>query len=258
MERIPRLTRTLLEHLRIALLGLLVAAPAVAQTSHEIAASAEHAVQDIEGAVAAAQPLVERYGYAGVAGAISVEGFGLPAPGQTFLMAAALESARGHLHIGLVVALAALAAVVGNSLGYLIGKLGGPPLLRKLKVSEAREAKITALFERYGGGIIVLARFFDGLRQLNGIVAGTFEMRWWVFTAFNIVGAVLWVGVWGLGAYYLSEHLHAVDTFIHKLNPWVIGIVTMGTLVAIVYLIRGRGRRPSSVEQDGEANTDSL
>ncbi|MCG6863010.1 MAG: DedA family protein [Chromatiaceae bacterium] len=258
MGRFLLLLRILREHLRIALLGLLVAAaPVLAQTSHELTASAEQVVHDIEDAVAAAQPLVERYGYAGVAGAISVEGFGLPAPGQTFLMAAALESATGHLNIGLVATLAALAAVMGNSLGYLIGKLGGPPLLRKLRVSEAREAKIAALFARYGGGIIVLARFFDGPRQLNGIVAGTFEMRWWVFTAFNIIGAVLWVGVWGLGTYYLSEHLHAVDTFIRKLNPWVIGIVAIGALAAIVYLIRGRRDQPLPVEQDRDANTDS-
>ena len=244
MGRVLQLTHARREHLRIALLCLLVAAaPVRAQTSHELAVSAQRVAQDLEDAVVAAQPLVQRYGYAGVAGAISVEGFGVPAPGQTFLMAAAVESARGHLHIGLVAALAVLAAVTGNSLGYLIGKLGGPPLLRKLKVNEAREAKIAALFERYGGGVIVLARFFDGPRQLNGIVAGTFEMRWWVFTTFNIIGAVLWVGVWGLGTYYLSEHLHAVDTFIRKLNPWFIVAGAIGAIAAIVYLIRGRRKR---------------
>ncbi len=258
MGRILRLTRTLREHLRIALLGLLVAAaPVQAQTAQELEASAEHVPQDLEHAVAEAQPLVERYGYAGVAGAISVEGFGLPAPGQTLLMAAALESARGHLQIGLVLALAVLAAVMGNSLGYLIGKLGGRPLLRKLGVNEAREAKMAALFERYGGGFILLARFVDGPRQLNGIVAGTLEMRWWLFTVFNIAGAMLWAGVWGLGTYYLSEHLHAVDAFLRQLNPWVSGIVAIGVVAMIVYLFRGRGKQPLSAEPNRDGNADS-
>jgi membrane protein DedA with SNARE-associated domain len=256
MGRIIRLTRSLRENLRIALLGLLVAAPVQAQTSHELPASAAHMLEDLEDAVVAAQPLVERYGYVGVAGAISVEGFGLPAPGQTLLMAAALESARGHLHIGLVVALAVLAAVTGNSLGYLIGKLGGRPLLRKLGVNEAREARIAALFERYGGGFILLARFLDGPRQLNGIVAGILEMRWWVFTAFNIIGAVLWVGLWGLGTFYLSEHLHAVDGFLRKLNPWAISMVVIGVAAMIVYLFRGRRRQPMPAGWDKDANAN--
>lgn len=258
MGRILRLTRTLREHLRVALLGLLVAAaPLQAQTAHELEASAEHVLQDLEHAVAEAQPLVERYGYAGVAGAIAVEGFGLPAPGQTLLMAAALESAHGHLQIGLILALAVLAAVMGNSLGYLIGKLGGRPLLRKLGVNEAREAKMAALFERYGGGFILLARFVDGPRQLNGIVAGTLEMHWWVFTAFNIAGAMLWAGVWGLGTYYLSEHLHAVDAFLRQLNPWVVGIVVIGVVAMIVYLFRGRRKQPLPAEQNRGADSDS-
>ncbi len=257
MERILRLTRGLRENLRIALLGLLVAAPVQAQTSRELTASADHMLEDLEGAVMAAQPLLERYGYAGLAGAISVEGFGVPAPGQTVLMGAALESARGHLHIGLVVALAVLAAVTGNSLGYLFGKLGGRPLLRKLGVNQTREAKIAALFERYGGGFILLARFLDGPRQLNGIVAGILEMRWWVFTAFNIIGAVLWASLWGLGTFYVSEHLHAVDAFLRRLNPWVIGMVLIGVVAMFVYLFLGRRRQPIPAERNKDGNANS-
>jgi membrane protein DedA with SNARE-associated domain len=187
--------------------------------------------------------MVERYGYAGVAGAVAAEGFGVPAPGQTMLMAAALEAARGHLHIGLLLALAVLAAVAGNSLGYVIGKRGGWPLLRKLRVNEEREAKIAALFERFGGGFILLARFLDGPRQLNGIVAGVLEMRWWVFTTFNVLGALLWVGIWALGTYYLSEHLVAIEAVIRRVNPWAAGLVVIGLLATLAYLFVGRRRR---------------
>lgn len=227
------------------LLCILTTAPTTALASQtrvaqEIEATTEHVVHDLEDAVAKMRPLVQRYGYIGVAGAVSVEGFGIPAPGQTMLMAGALEATSGHPHIVLLLVLAVFAAVAGNSLGYLIGKIGGRPLLRKLRVSEVREAKIAALFERYGGGFILLARFMDGPRQLNGIIAGTLEMRWWVFTAFNIVGAVLWVSIWGLGTWYLSEHLHAIDAFIRQINPWASGIVVLGVLALVVYLFLGR------------------
>ncbi|MGB5833160.1 MAG: DedA family protein, partial [Thiohalocapsa sp.] len=143
-------------------------------------------------------------------------------------------------HIVLLCLLAVAAAVTGNSLGYLLGKRGGRPLLRKLKVNQAREDKIAALFERYGGGFIVMARFLDGPRQLNGIIAGILEMRWWVFTAFNVLGAVLWVGLWGLGTYFLSEHLRAVDAFIRQINPWVGAIVAIGVVAFLIYLFQGR------------------
>lgn len=227
--------------LRFVLLCLLTAGlNAQAQISQKLETETAHLGADLERAVVKLQPMVERYGYAGVAGAVAVEGFGIPAPGQTMLMAAALEAARGHLHITLLTALAALAAVAGNSLGYLIGRIGGRPLLRKLRVSESHEEKLAGLFERYGGGFIVLARFLDGARQLNGIVAGILGMRWWIFTAFNVLGALLWVGVWGMGTYYLSEHVQTVDALIQKVNPWFSGFVVLAAVGMILYLLRGR------------------
>ena len=152
----------------------------------------------------------------------------------------------------LLLTLAVIAAVLGNSLGYVIGRHGGRPLLRRLHVNAAHEAKLTALFDRFGGGFILLARFFDGPRHLNGILAGTLAMPWWLFTVFNVAGAVLWVSVWGLGTFYLTEHLHAVDAALRALNPWVAGIAVAGVLAVIWYLFRGR-RRPAA-ESDRPAD----
>ncbi|MGB5834598.1 MAG: hypothetical protein WBG92_21790, partial [Thiohalocapsa sp.] len=87
----------------IALLLLIaVTLGAQAQTSGELKASSERVAHDLEDAVAKMQPAVERFGYLGVFGAVSVEGFGVPAPGQTMLMAGALEAARDNLHIVLL------------------------------------------------------------------------------------------------------------------------------------------------------------
>lgn len=236
-------TRTVRPVTLIALPGLPGAA-AFGQhaAAAKLEATADGAAHDLKAAVEKMQPVVERFGYAGVAGAVSMEGFGVPAPGQSLLMAGALEAARGHMYLVLLLPIAVLAAVLGNSLGYLIGRRGGRPLLRKLHVNEAHEAKLAGLFDRYGGGFILLARFLDGPRQLNGIMAGTLAMPWWLFTVFNVLGAMLWVGVWGLGVFYLSEHLAALDALLRRINPWAAGIVVVSAIALVVYLFKGRRR----------------
>lgn len=244
MGAIPGLPSLLRASGAIAVVSLLATTPlAQADTSAKLKHASEHLTADLKEAVFAMQPLVERYGYTAVAGTVAAEGLGIPVPGQTTLMAAALEAARGHLSMIFVGTLALLAAVIGNSLGYLIGRKGGRPLLRKLGASEQREEKIAALFRRYGGGFILLARFLDGPRQLNGIVAGVLEMPWWIFTCFNVLGALLWVGIWGLGTYYASEHLGALHAMLQHINPWAIGIALAALLAVLVYCFVGRGQR---------------
>ncbi|WP_295542674.1 DedA family protein [uncultured Thiohalocapsa sp.] len=212
--------------------------------AHALEATAARTSHDLEAAVHRVQPMVERYGYAGVAGAVFLEGFGVPAPGQSLLMAGALEAAKGHLRLLLLLLVAVLAAVLGNSLGYLIGRLSGRPLLRRLGINAAREAELAGLFDRYGGGFILMARFFDGPRQLNGILAGTLAMPWWRFTLFNVMGAVLWVGLWGLGTFYLSEHLRDIHALLRQLNPWVAGAAVGAVIALLIYLFRGRRQTP--------------
>lgn len=200
--------------------------------------------RDLKDAIHHVRPLVDRYGYAAAFVAMLVEGFGLPAPGQTLMMASALEAADGRLNIYLVLGLAVLAAVLGNTLGYVIGRYGGSALLRRLRVNQAHEAKIARLFARYGGSLILFARFFDGLRQLNGIVAGVLKMRPAVFMAFNVTGAFLYVGVWGLGTYYVREHLPQLYDWTQRINPWIAGFAVLGAILMLIYLLRGRKQVP--------------
>src|SRR5262245_5078070 len=76
----------------------------------------------------------------------------------------------------------------------------------KIGLTEARFGWIEGLFARYGALTVMFARFFNVLRQLNGIVAGTLGMSWWRFLVCNAVGAALWVLIWMLGAFYISQH----------------------------------------------------
>ncbi|MCB1825674.1 MAG: DedA family protein [Candidatus Competibacteraceae bacterium] len=191
-------------------------------------------LEKVQHDIALVKPWLNRYGYGAVFVAIGVEGFGIPAPGETVLVAGALDATSpSGLNIGGLLLTAVLAAVLGNSLGYWIGHRGGRALLQRFRVDERHLQKIEQGFARYGGGLIVIARFFDGLRQLSGIAAGILKMPWWTFTLFNVLGAVLWVGCWGLGVYYLDEHLHAILGVVRRLNPWV----AAGTLLATGGLI---------------------
>jgi membrane protein DedA with SNARE-associated domain len=200
-------------------------------------------VRDLKDAVAKVQPFLDHYGYAAVFLTVMVEGFGLVAPGQTLLIAAALTAARGHLNIAWVLFWACTAAILGNSLGYLIGYRGGRPLLHKIKVNEQSLNRMEGYFSRYGKGLILLARFFDGLRQLNGIVAGMLKMPWKVFTTFNILGALLWTGFWGLGAYWLDKKIVSLHLTFHTFRPWIALVSILAFLALIVHLLRHRHKK---------------
>ena len=200
------------------------------------------AVRDLERSLAKMQPLLERYGYGAAVLATMAEGMGIPTPGQTLLMASALEAAQGRMNIVLLLFLVTTAATLGNSVGYAIGRWGGRMALDKLKVNPHRQQYLDDLFKRRGGPVILLARFLDGLRQLNGIVAGVMRMPWWTFTAYNVLGAILWTFAWGLGTYYFGRDIHVIAGFFHR-HGWflyVLGVIAF--VVLVVYLLRFRGK----------------
>jgi len=213
----------------IILLALLAAAAPAAPDRLE---------RDLEAAVAHVQPLLERYGYPVLFLAVLVEGVGLVAPGQTLLLAASLAAARGELNLALVWLVSFTAAVVGNSLGYLLGRRGGRPLLRRLRVNERHLERLEGYVSRKGPVIILLARFCDGLRQLNGIVAGLLEMPGREFSLYNILGAVLWTGVWGLGPYWFDREVVSLHLSFRAAAPYLAAVSLLGLLALLLYLLR--------------------
>jgi membrane protein DedA with SNARE-associated domain len=223
-----------------------VAAPPTASGGASTAAADYHGgarVSGFERAIARVQPLLERYGYGAAFAAVLVEGMGVPTPGQTLLMAGALEAAKGGMNIALLLFLVAAAAVLGNSMGYAFGRWGGRAALNRLKVNPQRQQRINDLFKRRGGLVIVLGRFLDGLRQLNGIVAGVLQMPWWTFTAYNVAGAILWTCAWGLGTYFLGRDIHFIAAFFHR-HARLLYVLSVTVFAALlVYLFRSRRMR---------------
>ncbi len=169
------------------------------------------ATQQVPDIIQAFVPIVNSYGYLAVGILILVEDFGVPAPGETVLIASAFFAGLGHLDIFLVILIAFLAAVIGDNIGFAIGKYGGHSLVNRfgkyVLITPTRLNRLEEFFHRHGGKIIVFARFIDGLRQLNGIVAGLSKMKWKHFLTYNVIGAALWVCLWALIGYYGGSHI---------------------------------------------------
>ncbi len=184
---------------------------------------------------------VEHYGYLAVALGILLEHFGLPTPGETLLISGSLAASRGLLNIYVLLPIAWLAGVVGNSVGYGIGLSGGNRLLLRyggrIGITEANLKRVEGLFARFGAFVIVFARFVPILRQFSGIVAGTLEMPWWRFTALNAVGCALWVGFWGGTAFWLGKRFYAFSQTFTSYKPPLYGAIGVVIVVGIGYFL---------------------
>lgn len=187
-----------------------------------------------------AAPYIERYGYMAVLAGVMVESFGIPAPGQSLVISGALLASQGEMNIAVLLLTAWSAAVIGDNIGYAIGHFGGRRLVlrhgRYVGVRADHLDRVEQFFQRYGGIVVVVARFFEILRQLNGVVAGTVGMTWWRFLAFNALGATLWVGLWGWGVFYLGRHMEQVHTAFRRLEPYVVAAGVLALVVVVVYL----------------------
>jgi membrane protein DedA with SNARE-associated domain len=205
-------------------------------------------VSELHDALGAVAPYLDRYGYAAVFGALLLESFGLPLPGEAMLIGGAALAAEGGLRLAPLLACAWFAAVFGDNIGFAIGHFGGRRLIvrhgARIGITESRFAAVEAFFRRYGGAVVLVARFFALLRQLNGLVAGSVGMSWWRFLAYNAVGAALWVSAWGFGAYYFGPTLgHAVARF----HGYGIGLIALALIAAAIVLHgRWRGRAPQT------------
>jgi membrane protein DedA with SNARE-associated domain len=203
---------------------------------------------ELPGVLAWLAPILASYGYLAVFGFLFIESFGAPVPGQTMLMAAGVFAGAGRLNVAGVAILGFVAAVAGDNVGYLIGHFGGRRLVlrfgRYVFVTEKRLSKAEDFFRRHGGKIVGVARFVDGLRQLNGVVAGIAGMPWRRFLAFNALGAVAWVTVWTSVGYFAGGHLTAIYQGFHRYQAVVLAALGAVILAALArWLWRRQHRR---------------
>jgi membrane protein DedA with SNARE-associated domain len=216
----------------------------------------------LPGLLGAVAPVLDNYGYLAVAGLIMVENFGVPAPGETILVAASVYAGTGRLSIVAVGAIAVLAAVAGNCIGYAIGYYGGHALAlrfgRYVFLTSERLEKTERFFEHRGGVLVVVARFFEGLRQAAGIIAGIAEMPWRRFLVFTTIGAVLWVALWAPLGYLAGGHIGTIyaDVVRYSLYLLIALIVLVAAWITRAVLRRrhrAAARGPGSLPEIGQA-----
>ena len=190
-----------------------------------------HGAQHIPTYIQAVEPIIRNYGYWAVAGMLFLEDFGVLVPGETVLIAAAFYAGLGQLNIFLVIIVGIIAALFGDNLGFAIGNYGGHPLAEKygkyVFLTKERLDKAEEYFNKHGGKIVVVARFIDGLRQLNGIIAGISEMKWAKFILFNLIGATIWVTFWSIIGYYGGSHISTFLNFELYFTIFVIALVIL-------------------------------
>ncbi|MEU6096616.1 DedA family protein [Streptomyces sp. NPDC047079] len=207
----------------------------------------------LPGVLADVAPLLDHWGYLAVAGLVFVEDFGVPVPGETILIVAAVYAGAGRLDIVLVAVLAFLAAVLGDNVGYAIGRFGGHRVVerygRYVLLTPARVARAEAFFTRHGGKIVTVARFIEGLRQANGIIAGLARMPWRRFLAFNALGAALWVGVWVTFGALAGAHLETLYPAIKRYELYV--LAALAVLIAFLLARHLRRRHRDKAERRG-------
>ncbi len=186
-----------------------------------------------------------------------IEDFGVPVPGETVLILAAVYAGAGRLNILVVALLGLCGAVLGDNVGFAIGHFGGRPLAerygRYVFLTPERLDKATRFFERHGGKIIIVARFIEGLRQANGIIAGTSGMRWTRFLIFNTIGAALWVVVWTSIGYFSGSHIDTIYKYATRYLTYVaigLGVLLLVYIVRRVMRVRRAQRRRPRVHLD--------
>jgi undecaprenyl-diphosphatase len=190
--------------------------------------------------------LPSNLGYAALAALIAGETMGVPLPGETALIAAGVLASKGHLAIELVILVAAGAAIVGDNIGFWIGRRGGRRLLELPGPLADHRANVLErgerIFERHGGKTVFFGRWFSGLRIASAWLAGVHHMPWGTFIVYNALGGIAWAVSVGLLSYFLG---HSADNVLKTvgLGGLGLGLVALGAFV----IWRRRQRRSADL-----------
>lgn len=164
--------------------------------------------------------LIEQYGYLIVFFGVMLESAGVPIPGETILLASGFLAQQGRLDVGDAVAFGVLGAIVGDQIGYWVGRKGGRPFVlrwgRYLLVTPERLARAERFFERHGGKAVFLARFVAGLRVFGALVAGTSRMPWRRFFLYNALGGAVWATAAVSVGYLLGGSLNLAERWLGR------------------------------------------
>jgi membrane protein DedA with SNARE-associated domain len=191
---------------------------------------------------------LESYGYLVVFLLVMLESIGVPVPGETALIGAALYAGSTHkLEIWGVIAVAIAGAIIGDNIGFSIGRYGGAKLLlrhgHKIGLHEGRLKIGIWLFRRHGGKVVFWGRFVSILRTYAAFLAGTNQMAWGRFLVFNAAGAVVWATAFGVAYYVFGSALQKLSTTID------ITLGVAGVAILIAFLVWSKRKEDELLER---------
>ena len=186
--------------------------------------------------------LIEEYGYVGVGFIVGLESIGLPFPGEIALVSAAIYAGTSnHLSIAYVILAAFAGAVLGTSFGVWLGReIGFPFIVRygpHVRLTERRIKMAQYLFCRHGGKVVFFGRFVAVMRALAGFLAGASRMPWGRFLVFNVAGAAVWAGLYGVAAYTLGDEVRRLSG---RIGTVMMLVLAVGVIVSGVIFLRRR------------------
>ena len=184
---------------------------------------------------------LQTYGYAAVFVSIFLESTGLPFPGESILIAAGIMAGHGELNVWGVVGASWAGGTLGDNLGYYLGHRFGRRFVSrygsKFGMTPNKFLLVEARFREVGPPIVLIARFILVLRQLAGFVSGTLRFPWWAFLLYNALGAALWSGAYGFGAYILGDR---IDHYLHGSPSAYVAIAAVFLTLTTITLFKFR------------------
>jgi membrane protein DedA with SNARE-associated domain len=196
--------------------------------------------------------LLSTWGYLAVFLFILIESSGIPFPGETMLLTAAAYAGAGHLQIPFVILAAASGAILGDNLGFFVGRTGGRNLAlrfgRYVRLDAGKLQTAERFYQRHGDKTVFLGRYVAILRAWSAFLAGLNRMPWPKFVLIDSVSALTWSLLWGILAFELGRNL----SLLHKVVTGVglVGIAVVLLLVAVLYVLHRRGRRVEAELED--------
>jgi membrane protein DedA with SNARE-associated domain len=198
------------------------------------------------------QPLIVQHGYWAVFAIVMLESAGAPLPGETvLLLASGYAGATGKLDIIWIVVAAASGAIIGDNIGFWIGRTFGAKLLVRygkfIHLPESRLKLGQYLFERHGGKIVFFGRFVAFLRVLAALLAGVNKYDWGKFILFNASGGAIWAAIMGIGGYLFGDAMQRVSG---PLGVVALFFVVGAVVVAIVLMRREEKKMAEEIARD--------
>jgi membrane protein DedA with SNARE-associated domain len=194
--------------------------------------------------------LLANFGYLAVFALIGIESLGVPAPGETMLVTAGVYAGATHnLEIVGVIAAAIAGAVVGDNIGFAVGRRGGYRLLlkhgHKVRIKQSHIKVARYMFDRHGGKVVFFGRFVAVLRTYAAFLAGVGQMEWRRFLAWNAAGGIVWATLFGLLAYFGQKAFERLSTPINV----ALGGAGLAMIVLVTLFLRRRTKELSEIAE---------